>query len=366
MKIRFRYIANYDYYWAIDNVAVTGTYAKSTQTALSTNADVQYLGPNATVYFYDNTSGNVMAQIKNLSAHDYGCTAVQVDRAGVDDQAWVGSYRITKKTFKVTPTNNNTSGNYDITLYYNSSELQTFSGSTIKSMGKSAGSIATAVQAQSSFKPVSMATLNPGNYAYTATFQTGFSGFGLSDATSGPLPVTLSALGGKHTLEGNLLEWTTTAEVNNDYFAVERSFDAKSFSELSKIAALQNSAFAKNYKFLDPKTQKGISYYRLKQVDKDGTFAYSKMISIDAGNLKDLRFFPNPVTSILNLEMPDHMTEEVDLKIINVSGQIMVNKKRMKPKNGILSYDLERLPAGVYQIRVTDGKAGYNFSVVKQ
>ena len=90
---------------------------------MSEISNAQYLGPNATAYFYDPETGNLQARIKNLSDHDYGCTTVEIDRSGKDTTAWVGGYQITKKTFLVTPSINNSSGNYEITLYYRASEL---------------------------------------------------------------------------------------------------------------------------------------------------------------------------------------------------------------------------------------------------
>jgi Zn-dependent metalloprotease len=88
-KVRFRYIADYGWWWAIDNVKITGVYNPNIQTTISQTPDSQYLGPNATVYFKDPTSGDLIAKIKNLTAHDYGCTSVSVDRAGVDETGWV-------------------------------------------------------------------------------------------------------------------------------------------------------------------------------------------------------------------------------------------------------------------------------------
>src|SRR5690606_4383797 len=114
MKIRFHYIADDDYWWLIDNVKIEGTYDNAIQTTISQTPDSQYLGPNSTVYFRDPTSGDLIAKIKNLTAHDYGCTSVQVDRAGIDETNWISTKKITKKTFNVTPTNPNPNGNYEI------------------------------------------------------------------------------------------------------------------------------------------------------------------------------------------------------------------------------------------------------------
>jgi Zn-dependent metalloprotease len=367
MKIRFRYVAIYDGYWAVDNVKLTSSHSTDILTAVNTgNADQQYLGPNETAVFYDPATGNLMAKIKNLTAHDYGCTSVEIDRSGVDETSWVGTYKITKKTFKVTPTNNNPAGKYEITLYYKTAELPNFNGGDITSMGKSAGSIGAGNVASSSFAEVQGSAAFNTDLAYTATFDSGFSGFGLSDAPPvGPLPVTLTTFEGKNTVEGNLLNWATTMEVNNEYFAVERTTDGKNFAEIGKVSGIGNSSVLNYYKFLDSANPKGISYYRLKQVDKGGKYAYSRIIDINSLHTKEIKFFPNPVQSMLTLELPDPEIKSVQVQIINSAGQKVYVKDAVKIVNGNFNLDVAKLPSGVYQVILSGDKQTYNVSVLK-
>ncbi|MDQ6482446.1 M4 family metallopeptidase [Dyadobacter sp. LHD-138] len=367
MKIRFRYKASYDNYWAVDNVKLTSSHSTDILTAINTgNAAQQYLGPNETAAFYDPATGNLMAKIKNLTAHDYGCTSVEIDRAGVDETSWVGTYKITNKTFKVTPTHNNPAGKYEITLYYKAAELPNFNGSDITSMGKSAGSIGVGNVASSSFAEIQASAAFNTDLAYTATFNSGFSGFGLSNAPPvGPLPVTLTTFEGKNTVEGNLLNWATTMEVNNEYFAVERTIDGKNFAEIGKVSGFGNSSVLNRYKFLDSANPKGISYYRLKQVDKGGKYAYSRIIDVNALNTKEIKFFPNPVQSMLTLELPDPEIKSVQVQIINSAGQKVFVKDAVKIVSGNFNLDVSKLPAGVYQVILSGDKKTYNISVLK-
>ncbi|MCE6988254.1 M4 family metallopeptidase [Dyadobacter sp. CY323] len=365
MKIRFRYIADWNGLWAIDNFKITATYNNNIQTTISQTPDSQYLGPNATVYFRDPTSGDLIAKIKNLTAHDYGCTSVQVDRAGIDETNWVGTKKITKKTFKVTPTNVSPNGNYEITLYYKASELANFNGADIKSMGKSDGGIQQATVANSQTAPVQMAMFN-NDYAYTATFNSGFSGFGLSDAAAGSaLPVTLVKFEGKNTSEGNVLDWETSTELNNDYFIVERSVDAEKFVEISRMEGVGNSAIRNTYSFTDNSFINYLNYYRLKQVDKDGTFAYSRMIAVESPGKDGLKYFPNPVQSLLNIKIPENGAKSGNVSVINAAGQVVLSKENVKIQKGELSIDLSKLVTGIYQIVVTTENGSYHSSVVK-
>ncbi|CAG5069991.1 hypothetical protein DYBT9623_02731 [Dyadobacter sp. CECT 9623] len=364
MKIRFRYIANFDYWWMIDNVQVTATYKPGIQSSVSTIPDSQYLGPNSTIYFRDPQSGDVIAKVKNLTTHDYGCTSVEVDRAGVDKTAWVGGYNITNKTFKVTPTNNDPSGNYEITLYYKASELVTFNGNKIKSMGKSEGSVAEATLTNSTSAAVSLTMINS-DFAYTASFKGGFSGFGLTDAPAGgALPVTLSKFEGNNTDEGNVLFWETSSEVNNDYFIIERSTDGKGFNEISKVEGIGSSRITNKYSFTDRSFTKELNYYRLKQVDKDNTFAYSRIIAIKSSEINGVKFFPNPVQTTLSLEIPED-TEVCHLTVVNSAGQIVIDDKEVKSQNGKIIANVSNLPTGIYQVIVLTQACKYSLSIIK-
>lgn len=161
-------------------------------TALNSTA-TRYLGPNEDVYFYD-ASGNVMARIKNLSSFDYGCTSVTIDRSGnTTSQFWNNAIpnNLAQKSLKVVPTNNTTSGSYQITLYYTATEIsnwQTATGLTL--------SVANVVKVSNGFfvpdvtpavphiADVSMVANTSAafasGYAITGNFSsTGFSGFGV-------------------------------------------------------------------------------------------------------------------------------------------------------------------------------------------
>lgn len=85
----------------------------------------EYLGANADIYFYDGT-GKTLARVQNLSSFDYGCTQVTIDRVGsTSSQFWnsnTANY-LTSKSFKITPTNNTSTGNFQVTLYYSSAEV---------------------------------------------------------------------------------------------------------------------------------------------------------------------------------------------------------------------------------------------------
>jgi Zn-dependent metalloprotease len=362
MKVRFRYTADWDYFWAIDNVKLSASLPTQVQSTVNTaNPAEAYLGPNETAVFYDPTTGDLLAKIKNLSAFDYGCTTVEVDRAGNGQVPWFGPYMISQKTFKVTPTTNNPTGEYEISFYFKNAEI---AGNTINSMGKTSlnsmgNNVAYASgQAGSVFNT---------DYSYTATFDSGFSGFGLSDAQPvvGPLPVKLISFEGSPTIDGNQLTWVTTEEKNNEAFVLERSENAKDFKAITQIKGNGNSKEKNSYEYLDNTYLEGINYYRLKQLDNDGKYGFSKVIVLESKNAYRINILPNPVAANLNIEVPFADDVLVDFKIVSNIGAEMLNKQ-VKAKNGKIIQEMNGFAPGIYHIILKAKDKTSNYKIIKQ
>lgn len=134
-----------------------------------------------------------------------------------------------------------------------------------------------------------------------------------SDGTlTGPacLPSTLPGCGGVLPIElinfsANVngvsikIDWETASEKNNSHFEIERSADAVAFNAIQKIpskAPNGNSTFHNSYSTLDENPLNTTSYYRLKQVDIDNSYSYSKIVSVAVSKAKNIRFliYPNP------------------------------------------------------------------------
>ncbi len=94
-------------------------------------------------------------------------------------------------------------------------------------------------------------------------------------------PIVLTSFKGYADRDGVLLEWTTAAELHNDYMAVERSTDGQAFVELGRVAGAGTTTEEQTYSFRDAHPAVGTNYYRLRQVDFDGTATYHKIIAVD-------------------------------------------------------------------------------------
>jgi hypothetical protein len=117
-----------------------------------------------------------------------------------------------------------------------------------------------------------------------------------------PLPVVLTFFTAAAQPAGTQLMWGTASETNSAFFAIERSLDGRTFSELGRVAAAGTSAGAHRYSWLEAGLVAvvGPRYYRLRQVDHDGTTTYSPVRTV-AGAASELTLFPNPALGVATL-----------------------------------------------------------------
>jgi hypothetical protein len=150
------------------------------------------------------------------------------------------------------------------------------------------------------------------------------------------------------------LRWTTAREIDNDFFTIERSADGENFTEIQRIPGAGNSDAVISYGTTDNAPLHGISYYRLKQTDFDGTFTYSKIVSVQV-NLtlaSRLSVYPNPNSGsrfFLNMQ-----SEEVkSLAIYDLSGRLQEFCTNFElTSQGLQPVTATRLSKGSYLVKV--------------
>ena len=125
----------------------------------------------------------------------------------------------------------------------------------------------------------------------------------LTDLGSYALPIELVSFTGELINKQVLLKWTTATEINSDYFTLERSVDAINFNEIGIVASYGTTINTHNYTYLDTKPIEGISYYRLKQTDYDGSFKIFNIIPINNMSKEKPKLIR--VTNILGQDIPN-------------------------------------------------------------
>ncbi len=180
------------------------------------------------------------------------------------------------------------------------------------------------------------------------------------DATVNPLPVQLVSLKA-NALKGDvLLNWATASELNNNGFDVERSADGQTFSKVGFVKGKGNSNVLVNYTLTDRNafTAAKVStlYYRLRQVDNDGTAKYTNIVKVtDTKNvLSGVAVYPNPFNQNVSIDFVTSQAAAYTVTINDIQGRT-VYSKQMDAKEGLNSIMIEQLStlqSGVYFLKL--------------
>lgn len=194
----------------------------------------------------------------------------------------------------------------------------------------------------------------------------------LSD--SGTLPLTWLSFTGIRRGDDALLNWSTGSEINTRLFVVERSLDGTVFGSVGNVNAAGNSTGVNNYSYVDPgiiHLGASIIYYRIKQVDIDNRFSYSKIIAIRVDNSSNeplVSVFPNPFNQYITLKVTPVNTQDKtnSAELYSLLGELLYRKEIDKPGNSItVLNDLPNLPAGMYILKIRINGEPYTSKLIK-
>jgi hypothetical protein len=207
------------------------------------------------------------------------------------------------------------------------------------------------------------AAVNAGANTLTATAMSTEFILGLS---IGALPIELLSFEG-HLNNGHVdLTWVTATETNNDYFIVERSKDGNVWEEVLEVDGAGNSSSVINYFDKDYDPYPGISYYRLRQVDFDGTRSYSDIVPVEllANGETGIVVYPNPTNGnqSFNIGMKGFNGSEVVVVVRDITGKEFFSKVIVAEEDdGYTAIDPKGIiPAGVYLVTATSNNKIYS------
>ncbi len=152
----------------------------------------------------------------------------------------------------------------------------------------------------------------------------------------------------------NHLRWATASEENSAWFEVERSAADLRFESIGRVLAAGSSRVERQYEFSDDRPPGGISYYRLRMVDTDGTFSFSPVRQVQASSFgAGLRVFPLPAREVLQVEAPAAVGWEVHWRVRDFLGRLWLQGHALG--NSLWEIGLHTLPAGSYVLECTWG-----------
>lgn len=186
------------------------------------------------------------------------------------------------------------------------------------------------------------------------------------------IPVELASFTGEQLSNGVILKWITASETNNMGFSVERSNDGESYTEITFISGKGTTTEQTNYSYLDKDIRVGTMYYRLKQIDLDGTFEYSNIINVDVNMPTQFSLFqnhPNPFNPSTKIVFELPVDANVKLKIYNTIGQEVAELTNSDLSGGKHEFDFNAsdLSSGIYYYTLSAaGKDGKDFNATKK
>jgi hypothetical protein len=165
------------------------------------------------------------------------------------------------------------------------------------------------------------------------------------------LPVTFKSFNAKKEGAQSRLFWTTSTEVNNLGFEVQRSTDGLSWSVIGFVAGAGNSDIERSYYFKDATPVKGVNYYRLKQVDSDSRAKYTDIRTITFASNKTL-VYPVPSTDAVTIELPDNRLIGTIAYLTDMQGKLV---RQVTISSMQQPVSLSGLQAGMYWMKLADG-----------
>jgi hypothetical protein len=180
-----------------------------------------------------------------------------------------------------------------------------------------------------------------------------------------PVPVELTAF--DYQTGGGFIKliWETASELNNKGFEVQRSSDNLNFYTIGFISGRGTTTETTEYSFLDKTDFSGKVYYRLRQIDLDGSYSYSKVLEAEnAGDFYLAQNYPNPFNSSSRISFNLRYDSEVTLEVYAITGEKTATLYSGSMKAGVQNYQFNsnQLASGVYIYKLTAAYDGGSFT----
>jgi hypothetical protein len=182
------------------------------------------------------------------------------------------------------------------------------------------------------------------------TGASGWSNWGFGGGGVNPLPIELLEFNAIANGDVVDLSWITASEINNERFEVERSSNAQQFTKVATVAGAGNSNTLLSYSASDTQPLQGVSYYRLKQIDYHGSYAYSDIVPVVfAGNVVPTLVFAGIRSGVLELDFSLALLN-AKVSVFDLSGRLITSQQGNETAKMQLAADM--LSEGVYLVSI--------------
>jgi Secretion system C-terminal sorting domain/Right handed beta helix region len=178
--------------------------------------------------------------------------------------------------------------------------------------------------------------------------------FGSTDIVN-PLPVELTEFRGEAAGPGKArLYWNTAQEKNNRGFDVERALNGQTWETVGFVAGHGSSTTAHSYSFTDASGLTGVVYYRLRQIDTDGSSQYSSVVAVQLSTSKgELSLYPNPTSNELTVQLPTAPSGPVTVQVLDAVGRVVWSTEAAAANQRVELQLAGHVKPGMYLVRVS-------------
>lgn len=173
------------------------------------------------------------------------------------------------------------------------------------------------------------------------------------------LPVELMDFSAKNISEKVEVKWVTTGEVNSSHYLVERSTDGRHFESITNITSNNRQDIQSTYNFNDNIPPAGIVYYRLVMVDKDGSFSYSKIVSLNIKNSKSFvidNVKLSASSSNVRINITSYQSLPLSFAVVDAVGRIVISKNmQLQPGGNSVVTAIPAINKGIYYVKMQVG-----------
>ena len=178
------------------------------------------------------------------------------------------------------------------------------------------------------------------------------------------LPVQLISFAGELSNGQSTLTWKTASELNNKYFIVERSANGTRFDSIGQVKASAINNSTKSYTFTDMKINAGTNFYRLRQVDIDGSFSYSKVVTVKNQQANSgVKVFPTVTNSNINFQVSSPEAGAIRVTVNDVTGKVRIGtNKSVSAGANQQSIEVNSLREGIYYLHIQNNNSTISYT----
>ena len=182
---------------------------------------------------------------------------------------------------------------------------------------------------------------------------------------SAPVPVELTSFSADYNNNSVELHWSTSTETNNRGFSIERKTSNSDWADIGFVSGRGTTTETNFYNFIDDAVSSNKYYYRLKQIDFDGSFEYSKIVEVDVNPVAEFSLsqnYPNPFNPSTTIEFNIPRQGLVNISVYNLLGEKVVTLVNdfMESGKHKIQFNASELASGIYMVKMSSG----NFSDV--